>query len=104
MLDDEEFFVWLSNAVDFNSNCLKKALAKNNLNKQNSKLPQSTYQDIYGFWLKSCINSTDSPNNHKKIYQFKSITDPNVMGNEVLLENGSKIMHSTNKMVYVELI
>ena len=66
MLDDKDFINWLSLAVGLKTNRLKKLLLENLPNKRNSlKLPPSSHQDIYDFWLEKSITWTDSKNNLK---------------------------------------
>ena len=110
MLDDEGFLCWLSSAVGFKPNRLRKLLSDNQPNKRNSKLPLSYFQEIYNFWLENSITSTDSTNNMKRIskktflQQHKNIVDENLIEKEIPLKNGSKTVYTATKMVYVESI
>ena len=59
MLDDDGFLNWLSSAVGYKPNRLKKILSENLRNRRNSaKLPPSCHQEIYNFWLEKSITST----------------------------------------------
>ena len=59
-LDDENIFNCLSPVVGFKPNQMWKFFAESKSKNQNSKLPQSTYQDIYDFWLKHSITWTNN--------------------------------------------
>ena len=85
MLDDEGFLNWLSSAVGYKPNRLKKILSENLPNRRNSaKLPPSCHQEIYSFWLEKSITSTDSTNSLKRIpkktflQNYKDIFDTNL--------------------------
>ena len=68
MLDDDSFLTWLSSAVGYKPNRLKRILSDKQPNRRNSaKLPPSCHQEIYNFWLENSITSTDSTNNLKRI-------------------------------------
>ena len=56
-------------------------------------MPQLTYQDIYDFWLKHSINSTNNleKNSQKQfLQQFKRIIDSNIMEDEFLSKMAQK--------------
>ena len=85
MLDDEGFLNWLSSAVGYKLNRLKKILSEDLPNRRNSaKLPPSCHQEIYSFWLEKSITSTDSTNSLKRIpkktflQNYKDIFDTNL--------------------------
>ena len=109
MLQDDDFFSWLSVALGLKPYRLRMLLSENRTNKRSSKLPQSCHQDIYKFWLQKPIISTDSTNILKRILkntflqQYKCIDDENLMEKTVQLKNGLKIMYTANKMIYIEL-
>ena len=56
------------------------------------------------------MTSTDSTNNLKRLpkkiflQQYKGIVNENLMEKTVQLKNGSKIMYTANKMIYIESI
>ena len=60
--------------------------------------------------MEKSITSTDSTNNLKRLpkkaflHQYKAIVDQNIMEKVVPLKNGSKIMYTANKIVYIESI
>ena len=85
MLDNEGFLNWLSSAVGYKPNRLKKILSENLPNRRNfAKLPPSCHQEIYNFWLEKSITSTDSTNSLKRIpkktflQNYKDIFDTNL--------------------------
>ena len=93
MLDDEGFLNWLSSAVGYKLNRLKKILSEDLPNRRNSaKLPPSCHQEIYSFWLEKSITSTDSTNSLKRIpkktflQNYKDIVDTNLREEVVQLE------------------
>ena len=68
MLDDEGFRNWLSSAVGYKPNRLKKILSENLRNSCNSaKLPRSCHQEIYNMWLEKSTTSADSINSLRRI-------------------------------------
>ena len=85
MLDDKSCLNWLSLAVGYKPNRLKKILSENLPNRFNSgKLPPSCHQEICNFWLEKSITSTDSTNSLKRIpkktflQNYKDIFDTNL--------------------------
>ena len=63
ILNDESFLTWLSSAVGYKPNRLKRILSDKQPNRCNSaRLPPSCHQEIYKFWLEKSITSTDSSN------------------------------------------
>ena len=94
MLDDEGFLNWLSSAVGYKLNRLKKILSEDLPNRRNSaKLPPSCHQEIYSFWLEKSITSTDSTNSLKRIpkktflQNYKDIVQTNLTEEDVQLKN-----------------
>ena len=96
-LDDEDFINWLSLAVGLRPNRLKKLSLENLQSKRNSlKLPPSSHQDVYDFWLEKSITSTNSRNDLKRILKitflqnYKEIVDSNLMEKVVQLKKRKK--------------
>ena len=56
MLEDEDFFKWLSAAVGFKPVRLRNSLSENRPNNCNSKLTPSDNQQIYDIWLQHSIS------------------------------------------------
>ena len=110
MLQDDDFLNWLSVAVGLKPRHLRVLLSESRPNKRNSKLPQSCHQDICNFWLQKSITSNDSTNNLKRLpkktflQEYKGIVEENLMEKTVQLKNGSKVMYTANKMIYIESI
>ena len=105
------FLNWLSLAVWYKPNRLKKILPENLTNRRNSaKSPPPCHQWIYNFWLEKSITSTDSTNSLKRIpkktflQNYKDIVDANLREEVVQLKNGTKFRYTAIKMIYVESI
>ena len=108
ILDDESFLTWLSSAVGYKPNRLKRIRSDKQPNRRNSaKLPPSCHQEIYSFWLEKSITSTDSTNNLKRItkkaflQKYIDIVDTILREEVVQLKNGIKVRYTAIKMIYV---
>ena len=70
----------------------------------------ANFQEIYGFWLNSSINSNESVYNIKRIAdpsfleQFSNMTDSNVIEKRLQLKKDSKIVFTNPSMIYSESV
>ena len=108
MLDNKSCLNWLSLAVGYKPNRLKKILSENLPNRRNSaKLPPWCHQEIYNFWLEKSITSTDSTSSLKRIpkktflQNYNDIVYTNLREGIIQLKNGTKVRYTAIKMIYV---